>query len=557
MNDKESPIYSMNVSFGTPQSSKNGRPEEPLQPWIVLVCSDLGFLSQMPQRISAATLSEFFENNSIIISGTVQTGLPSDIAPFYVEYPAGDIKDFTASAIGEKLPLLKKLKNASALLDALAGNRIHPSEGLRRIAAMELPQSIVRQLGAIAVSDTGPDTELHRQPVQSSKVDSILSMMDIDAPSPPAVVQQQPTDFVAALTEGGKPAYSTAAILSCKEAVDSLVVTLANVVAEQPFFKAAASSWNALKMLLKTAGRNRDLHVFLHSAPFDAAERHFADALSGCIASGEYTTSGGIPDLVVWDYPVTIDNASMQQLEQIGATADRYKSAVLTSLYYRDDLYKKIIDGEPLRAVIEQPACSALRRLQTSGSSRCLTLCAPDALMQRSNGDQQQPVSGAWLLALQWTLSFIENRSPFHLQNSSVTVLDGFTFPKLSHETVSDANRYGITVLKPNGITSPRVLFGDANSPYSSLLFNMMVNRTARLAATWISGQDKSLSCNQVAPLLAAYLVEQLAPYTILEAHNSISVTAEDEQDLKVAVDSAATVAAFPVRFEFTFGCRD
>jgi hypothetical protein len=554
MNDKESPIHSTSVLLGTsdraidtPENSENG-PQKTLQPWVMLICSDLGFISKTPQKISAATLNDLFKNNSVLISGTVASGLPEDIAPFYIEYPVGDIKDFSPSVFSEKLPLLKKLKNAAAILDAIFQKKIPASDGLRQITLMDLPQTIVRQLGTIAIS--GDDVHrTYRQPSQTSKVDSILSMMDVEVPEAASNVPSQPTDFVAALTEGGKAEFSSAAVLNCKNSIDKLIAVIGSAVAAQPFFAAAASSWNALKILLKTAGRNRDLHFYLHSAPFDAAQRHFADALGSCASSG-------IPDLVVWDYPVTVDNASMQQLEQIGAIADQYKSEVLTSIYYRDDLYGKILDGEPLRTVIGQPAYIPLRRLQTSGSSRCLVLCAPDATVQRSSGDNDQTVSGAWLLALQWTLSFVENSSPFHLQNSSVMALDGFAFPKLQQETVSDSYRHGITVLKPNGITSPRVLLGDADSPYGSLLFNLMVNRTARLAAMWIGEQDISFSCEQAAPALAAYLSRQLNPYNIIPSEDSISVTVENGQSLKVMLDSDVSVAGFPARFEFSFGYR-
>jgi hypothetical protein len=553
MNDNESPLHSMNVSLGTkvlPSAPSSARQK----PWVVMICSDLGFSAERPQRFTAAALNELLSTHTVVIEGTVETGLPADVAPFHVEYRVTDVKDFSVASLAEKLPLLQNLKRASSLLDDISRKRSTASEGFKEIAMMNLPQSIVQLLGAIMPKGgtAAADAVRSRTAAATAEIDSILSMMDVGAESAaPAAAPAPPADFVAAFTENAHSEFSASALLRCKESIDRLVATLGATVAAQPFFKAAYGSWNALKTLLKLIGRNRDVHCYVHAAPYDAAQRHFADALGVCAAES------GVPDLVVWDYPVSIDTATMQQLEHIGSIADRFKTIAVTALDYHDDLYKKIVGREPLGPVIEQPAYIPFRRLRESGASRCLALCAPDAVVQRSASGQEVAVSGAWLLALQWITSCVELSAPFHLQNSSITVFDVFAFPKIPSEVVFDAYRCGLTVIRPNGTTSPRVAFGSDDSPYGSLLFNLVVNRTARLAAKWIDGQDRSVPCATAAPVLEEFLRAELEPYHILSSSDAVTVAVVQQQSLQVTVDSSVTVAGFPVKFQFAFNFRE
>ncbi len=548
MNKDESPIHSMKVSLGTPQAAPSASSQQQ-QPWVVLICSDLGFVSKGPQRVSAATLNEFLTATEVTINGTVEVGLPADIAPFYIEYCIQDVKDLSPSSLPDKLPYLQRLKSASKLLDDISRKRIASSEGFRQIASMQLPQSIVRILGTV-VPAGGNSTGTTPHTPSSSKIDSILSMIDVEDARVTAPAKAPPADFVAALTEGGNREFSPSALLSSKEAIDNLIAELCAVIIAQPFFKAANSSWNALKTLLKIAGRSRDIHFFVHAAPFDAAERHIGDAIAGCGAES------GIPDLVIWDYPVSMDTATMQQLEQVGSFADRYKTVVVASLDYHDDLYKKILDREPLRTVLEHPAYIPFKRLKETAQARCLALCLPDALMQRNQSGQEIAIAGAWLFVFQWLTSVIENSSPFHLQNDSIAALDGFAFPKLSNESAADADQCAITLLRPNSTTTPHVLLDTNDTPYGSLLFNLLVNRTARLAAGWIGKQEKSLSCEMAAPAIEHFLQMELRPYSILSSDSSVSVTVKG-QSLQVTIDSDVTVAGFPVKFQFSFNYRE
>jgi hypothetical protein len=550
MNKDESPIHSTNVSLGAPGNTAGAQTRSTLQPWDILICSDLGFVAARPEPVTAATLNELIVSKNVTISGTVSEKLPPEIQPFHIEYTISDIKDLTPMSIAERLPYLQNLRVASLLLDDIARNRVPAADGFRRLSSMQLPQPIVRMLGTIIPADTA--SAARTPPATASRIDSILSM--IDAPeitaSPTAAAPTPPADFAAALTLASQTAFSPSAILTCKDSVDTLVLSLASAVVQQPFFRAAVASWNGLKTILKAIGRNRSINVFVHSAPYDAAQRHFADALGGC------GSQSGAPDVAVWDYPALTDTATMQQLEQVAEIADHYKCVVVTSLDPNDDLYAKTLARHPLRPLLEQPAYIPLRRLQAEASSRCLAICAPEATVQRATDGQSIPIGGAWLLTLQWITSIIEAGAPFHLQNSSLLALDNFAFPKISSETVFEANRAGLTLLRPGSTTTPRVCLADADSPYGHLLFNLAVNRTARLAASWMGAQPASMPCSEAAPALEQLLRTELEPYNILSSDEALSVDT-DGTNLQITVNSTSTVAGFAVKFQFSFNYRN
>jgi predicted component of type VI protein secretion system len=546
MNKDESVIRSTSVNLGA-RPSGNGAPvSEQTKPWIVMVCADLGFTSEQPCRITAASLNEVLSTSDVSISGTVKNGLPDEIAPFHIEYPIKDSKDLSVSALAEKLPMLTQLKTVGAHLEDISAGRVPAAGGLKKIAAMPLPQSIMQLVGKIGTTrKSGPALQ---QTTDSSNVDSILSMVNIDSVTEDGKETSSPEpDFVSTFTEAGVTEFSRAALLSCLEAVNMLVKDLAGIVMNQPFFSAAVSSWTSLKTLLKIAGRNRNVHCYLHGAPYNAAQRHFADALTACAAQS------GSPDLVVWDYPVELDTASLEQLGTIGETADRFKTIVVSSLEYHTELYEKILEGEPLKTVMEQPAYIPLRRLQESAPARCLSLFAPDA--QHARGEHLR-ISSGWLFAFQWLTSVIENSAPFHLQNSSIMALDACTVPKLSRDGIADGFQVGLTLMQPGAITVPRVLLGAADSPYGNLLFNMLVNRTARLAAEWITAQDRSLPLEQAAPALEQFLRNNLESYHILSSEDAVAVTIEGAQSLEVTINSTVTVGGFPAQFQFSFNYR-
>ena len=546
MNNDESIIRSTNVNIGARSSGSGAPVSQQTKPWIVLVCADLGFTAEKPCRVTAASLNEFISTSAVVLTGTVEKGLPSEIAPFHVEYPVKDIKDLSPTAIAEKLPILTQLKTVASLLEDISRERLAAADGLKKIAAMPLPQSIMQLVGKIGVVQ---NTQPRQQSAASgSNVDAILSMVNIDSSTDEKedTAPENP-DFVSTFTVAGVTEFSRAALLTCLEAVNVLVKDLVDIVLAQPFFSAAVSSWTSLKTLLKITGRNRSIHCYLHAAPYDAAQRHFADALAACAADT------GSPDLVVWDYPVETDTASLDQLGVIGETADRFKTMVVSSLDYHTELYEKIIDGEPLTSVIEQSSYIPLRRLQESAPARCLSICAPDA--QHPRGDKLRYTSG-WLFAFQWLTSVIENCAPFHLQNSSIMVLDTFAVQKVSRDTIADGYKAGITIIQPGSTTVPRVLLNAADSPYGNLLFNMLVNRTARLAAEWITIQDASLTLHQAAPALERFLRGDLESYHILSSDEAIAVAIEGEQNLQVTINSTVTVGGFPAQFQFSFNYR-
>ncbi len=546
MENEKSTVRSVSVNLGTTHVSPFSADSVSRRPWVLLICSDLGFRSERPERISAATLREKIAAENVTLCGTVDQGLPDDIAPFHVEYRIHDLRDFSVASLRDRIPILRKLGEASLVLERISERKTDPGEGFRLIAGMQPPPSVMRHLAACLPGGSAPPPA----GPSASAIDSILSMMDVGQRSGETEnISAQPGDFVAALAgEGTSGGFSSAALRSCRDYVKDLTDRLSISVVNQPFFRSAACSWNALKVLLKAAGRDPGIHFYLHSSPADTVEGNFADALSAC------ASETGVPDIVVWDYPVAVTTAGMERLDRIARQADRFKTAVIASLDRGDALYRSILESEPLRTIIGKDDFIPLRRLQQATQARCLALCAPDAALDRGGGAEEIPVGGAWLFALQWVASLTGSGTPFHLHRDSTAALDGLLFPHLTEDTISDASEFGITLMSGNGCAFPRVLIEDRKSPFGSLLFNLAVNRAARITAEWIGKRPKE-KCDEAAPALERFLRTELEPYHILSSAAAVAVTASGQQSLSISIDSTSTIAGFPVRFDFSFNC--
>ncbi|MCX7726741.1 MAG: hypothetical protein N2053_07815, partial [Chitinispirillaceae bacterium] len=204
-------------------------------------------------------------------------------------------------------------------------------------------------------------------------------------------------------------------------------------------------------------------------------------------------------------------------------------------------------------SVIGENTFIPLRRLQRKDVSRCLALFVPDAICRKNSGVTVR-YSGAWLFSFLWASSFLENNTPLYLNyGSSSGLFDGLIFPKVSKDTIFDAYLHGINLLAPDVPLTPRVINENAESPYGNLFFNLIVNRTARLAANWISREGiNNSACSSVLDL-EEYLKKELIPDGILSNTDALMVeTTED--GVVVTVDSETKISNFNIKFQFSFG---
>ena len=528
---EDSTIRSATVSLGTNrQATAVTNPE----PWNMLICGDFGFNSLKPEKISAAMWNEFLETHAIKIHGSVENNLPDQVTPFYLEYGITTLKDFSLERMKSRIPALAPYAKALEILDDVSLQKMSASNGADAIAALNLPIDLL----STARSTKQPSTE-------NQKVDSILSMLDI-APANQTPAQN---DIVAALSADSVTEVSSSYISGQKQLVHTLLQSIVDGIFGQEFFSSKMASWHSLRRLLKVLGRNRDFCVYLYSK----ADHEAVQSLQqGIIQCAEETA---VPDIILWDYPVKTTTASMNDLENVAQTAERYKSIVLSSLEGRDPLLEEICHAERLEPILQQPAYIPFKRLRKAAVSRSLMLCIPSVKVVAGEDDRILEIGSGWVVAEQWINGLIQRNSPFDIIPYPST--DQVSFCDISEHIASEAANFGLSVIKTlqqNIVSSPRVLLEtEDQEQMGSFGFNFAVNRTARLAAEWLFKNTKELESGQLSDALQRFLISQLGPYHILSSDDALSISTEDNC-IQVAVDSKTIISGHPVRFQFSLG---
>lgn len=548
MKNESSPILTANVTLGSAVSKRKA--SRHLRPWTILVCADLGFVSERPQPITAAGLRELLRSAQPSVSGVVDRELPAGIPPFHISHSITDLDDFSQPRLIERLPYLEHIRGCAAILDDVSRKKITPGRGMELISESKISWPVIQLLKNIVNSDmdkSGHDTFAAPQKAPKSKIDSILSMVDVKSEPQSPSGAENPADLVSSLIRSDAADRARTLPAKCSGQLDKLVTDLADVITRQPFFRSMNDSWNSLKTLLRIIGRRSDALVLLQSSPCEATARHLTDTLAHCNEAGLY------PDLILWDYPVFTDTATMEQLERSGDLAQQHKALLVASIDRRDELYGKILAGEPLRAVLGSVAYLPFRRLRKKNAARCIALCAPQAEKMRHNSKNGIAVNAAWLFVCRLLASIVEYNSPFDLENGSANLFDEYLFERLDAHTLCDAAESGITLLQPAAKVDPRVLFDQEGGPWTSLTFNLMVNRTAKAAAEWVSGnvRTKVADAEAVCEELRSFLVAELETYHILSSAGSVRVTVA-EGDFLVTVDSDVAVGGSRAKFQFS-----
>ncbi len=182
MKKEESIISSTNVSIDKNEMENEKSEKFHKKPWIILICSDLGFISEKPEKITASILNDFISNVKPKIFGKIEDGLPYGIEPFSIQYDISDIKDLSPSSFSDKIPCIRQLKNVLEILSDFTKKRINLNEGFQKISSLSLPESIEKKLKNIFISKESYIGYEYKKTnnSSSSKIDYILSMVDIN-----------------------------------------------------------------------------------------------------------------------------------------------------------------------------------------------------------------------------------------------------------------------------------------------------------------------------------------------------------------------------------------
>jgi hypothetical protein len=270
----------------------------------------------------------------------------------------------------------------------------------------------------------------------------------------------------------------------------------------------------------------------------------------------QLSNSFSTPDVVLWGYTHTTTTASITLLENVLTLADNHKTLLIASLDQSASLTSTVTSSQPIRVIMEQDELIPFRRLRTNVASRSgiLGVNAPYELSEERTFNK---VDAAWIIAARWIMTIASKNRPFEWADSVEPLAEFGISSSFKYQRLEEISSAGLTPAQNPAMgyhaTSPVVILDTGEeSPYRSAGFNLIVNRTVRLTAEWLSHNSTSDSDNRL-NALRDFLVSQLRPYTILSDDSSLTIDAED-QSATINVDSHYSVDNYPIRFQFSAG---
>jgi len=548
---EKSQIDSFTVSLG-PSSPIKSNPKH-LEPWNILVCSDLGFVSKKPSQVRIAEWNEFMASSGIVLSGSVGDKLADSGKQVFIEYSVTSMKDFSAESIIGNVPAftpwLRVCNTLQQLLDGKTGLRdaialigkagVSAGESLK-ITAMLAPAKSGRPQKPADVPKTKP---------KGASVDRILSMVDVK-PQPGKSADANPSSLTEALFKSVSPGaeqFDKAGIAAYVKALKQKLARQAAAMMAQDFFKGRFFSWQGLTQLAKVIGRKKEVSISVVSSPAQTMQDRLDEALGACLEAG------AAPDVIVWDYDVTFTNASMEAMAAIAAAAEKYKCVVLAPLCMDDPLLEGVSARQSVSHFFDDVRFLPYKKLRDNTAARCLCLCAPSL----ASGAKSE-----WFAATRWAEMLISAGDPFSAiqQRCAESVFSGEQVfsQAISSGVAAEAAAMGLMLFEKeldNATLDSAVTVAGPDCValyFTSFCFNLLVNRVARLAGMKILVSGTQKSKEETAGVLKEFLDNELSASGISAVGGPARVTVENNAALVVEINSDATVSGYPARFSFT-----
>jgi predicted component of type VI protein secretion system len=550
---EKSQIDSFNVSLGPSSPIKSKTTQ--LEPWNILVCSDLGFVSKKPQQVRIAEWNEFVGAQGIVLSGSVNSMLFNSGKPLFIEYPVKTMKDFSAESVLANVPAFAAWSRTCSALQQLLDGKTSREEAVSMIGKASLPAEEYSRIMRLLETHTGkkpekPAASPASKPAVSS-VDKILSMVDVK-PLPGKGPDNSPSSLTDALFQsvsGGAEQVDKAGIsvyvAQCRQKLQEQTAT----VMAQDFFKGRFSSWQGLTQLAKVIGRKKEMTVSVVSSPAQTMQDRLGEALGACMEAG------AAPDVIVWDYDVTFTNASMETMAALAAAAEKYKCMVVAPLCMDDPLLTGISGRKSVVHFFDDLRFLPYKKLRENTAARCLCLCAPSLAANEAKSE--------WFAAIRWAEMIIGDCDPFAAKQQrrpAESVFSGAPVfsPAVSTGVSVEAAAMGLTLfeetLEKAALDKAVTVAGpdSVSERYTSFCFNLLVNRVARLSGIKILLCGLQKNKEEIAAVLEEFLEKELSACGISASGKSVSVTVENNEAIVIEINSDVTVSGHPARFTFT-----
>jgi predicted component of type VI protein secretion system len=541
MAQEDSLIQTSNVSIGAHlQKSTSSEPKD-VKPWILLVCGDFGFASQQPQFISSGTIQDFLKGCNVELRGRVEQGLPDLIEPFTVSSQITSLSDFSEELILQKCPTLKSLMDAKGIVDSVAKQQLSSDDAKAKISALELPLPLKQQLHIALTAEVKPQSTSQSS---GSFADSIMSMIDTGTPNASPL-----ENLINVLgDDSNNPGYRTTQLSRVQFLLTDIIDKTAAALRTSSHYSLIASSWYALRNLLKKMGRNKQFEVYLYSGTSENAFEHYQTAL------GALVNDGNTPDIILLSYENgNLDIDTIDTLHKTAAIAEAARSMVWTSLAQDDPYIGRIVSAESNDQ--HETIDAALDCLRNESSARSIALCGPS--LHISSAKDNLIAGGAWILADHWVSTLLSTGSPFDMSSlTNSEIIDDQLVLQIPPHRVKEIAKSGFSFVRiRNGriIIAPSVMLNaSGNERYASIGFNLLLNRTIRLAENFIAVDAIGMTPDSLASSLELYLKKQLEPYGVISPLNALSVTMNDSE-LTIALNSQSVIDGNSIQFDFSF----
>jgi len=551
MDQNNSPIRSTSINLGHAVERPTTK-SIPIRPWVILICSDLGFTSNKPEQVTAASWNDFLQTVKPSIAGVVRR-VPSDVEPFFVEIPITSLKDLSVDSIVRNSRPFTSMASVLTILKNVIDGKTELSAAVDAVQLLNLPPAIKSQ--ALSALETRSSGKNKSTPVQSaSKIDCILSNLDLgggDQDEKRNSSNDAADRFYAADAEADAISVSRSRVEPLIRRLSVLLDKAGDALSAEQFFTSRLGSYTALQQLLKAIGRNNGIGVFISSGDRE-------NVLAGLDET--IRTVGAelaVPDIIIWDFPVKISTAEINVLADVCSIAENRKCMVFSSIDTTDQAFASYNTTASFRELIATPEFIPLTRFRKNAQTRNAALIGPEAVLGIG---REIKAGGAWAAGIFWVKNVLDYKKPFSFDDlpPAAGQMDCSLSIDFSKDISEDAGKCGIALLRmKNGIlfTGPvntMLDISETDESYGLFGFNLLVNRTVRLTAEWLSsdGKQNDRTVNE----LQQFLIRQLEPYRILSSDNELSIEQSETGAVTVTIHSDQTLSGCAVRFQFTLG---
>jgi len=564
MSDKEkSQIVSSNISMSSSESSSFSGFQKKTIPWNILICSDLGFTSELPEVINASILNEFIESKNINFTGNVKD--VSENRDVFLEYSITSIKDFSSEKITHKVVYTSELQYLCNILQEVLDGTVEKEKAINTINDRQiLTPPFKEALDLLNVKNEHepkhPTTLKNKKTGEKEKIlDTIFSSMDlsvseekIDKPS------NSPLDnLVSAVTSEYSVRLPKAQINSLISKCQKLINEQVNEILNNSLFNQYKSSWLCIRHLIKILGRNKECNCFIYSTSLNNIADSFANAMA--VLSNQNTA----PDIVLFDYPLTFSTAHMNLLATVAETANLNNAMILSHCGFEEQFINEIQNVDTLKPIFKEQRFIPLNRLRKNDFSRNIVLAIPPFVIE-SKEISPSFAGGSWLLLFSIVQKISHDKSPFDssisMNDTSITVEYPLRFASgLTREHTYEAAEKGITLFSrdtfyPHGTYITTLIDPEiAAELYTYFEYNLLTNRVLKTIGFMLRDSEIVQDMTNLPNRIKKAIIEQLSRYRLLYSEEEVHVSLSDNRELEVVVDSQKEIRSYLFKLEFSF----